>query len=74
VKAEVDTWYLSGDPKTIPMPGGDGLFIQCTVTDPPSSAGRSIDLYVDRELVPKLMKELRANAIAARAQPMEGTG
>jgi hypothetical protein len=51
---------------SVPMPDGEGLWIECTVTDPPSTVGRTVNLYLSPTDVTELLPELRHSAIATR--------
>lgn len=69
MRAEPKTYY-DGRVMTVHVPDGGGLFIECVATDPPSSQGRAVDVFISPEQVVSLLKELRTNAMAARARPM----
>lgn len=69
MQVEIKT-HLDGEPLVVHMPDGDGMWLQCEVTAPPSNVGRSVNVYIARDLVPKVMKELRHSAIQARRRPI----
>lgn len=49
-----------------------GLWIECEIVDPPSSAGRTVDLHVDASQVTDMLLEFRARAIEQRSVPEHG--
>lgn len=52
------------------IPSGDGVWMECEVTQPPSWAGRrTVHLYVPDELVTSMLLEFRDRARVLRAQP-----
>jgi hypothetical protein len=50
---------VEGDPRR-------GLSIECEVTDRPSMAGRTIDLYIDEETRERLFLAMRDEMVRAR--------
>lgn len=76
--AEPKPAYYRAGPETIAVlpTGGElagELFIECVVTDPPSSAGRTLYLRVQAEQVPAILRAARQAAIDIRSEP-EGAG
>lgn len=61
--------YPIWDPETKAVTGG--LILQCVITQPVSSMGRSIAVYIPPEDVVALMNDLKQQAIAVRSKPME---
>ena len=69
MKATVRTHY-DGDPRLIYGGPGEGLTIECEVTWPPSSQGKQIPVYVDADMVEKLLLEFRRHAARRRSGPL----
>lgn len=69
MRATVKTHY-NGDPRLILGGPGEGLTIECEVVDPPSSAGKRIPVYVDADMVEKLLLEFRRHTARRRAGPL----
>lgn len=72
MKAEPKVYSFDGELKANTTVHG-GVWIECALTDPPSWAGRSVDLYVPPELAVAFLKLFRDAGIRARAEH-EGTG
>lgn len=70
MRAKVREHY-NGDPCLIFGGPGEGLTIECEVTDPPSSVGKRIPVYVDADMVEKLLLEFRRHAARRRAAPIK---
>lgn len=49
------------------------VYIECEVVQPASAKGRTVWVYLDVEMVPEIMRELKYEAIAVRSQPMGAT-
>ena len=64
-------WFYSDEVKTVPQPGG-GFWIECEITQPPSSAGRNIDVFIDPETVTSLLLAARDEARRARSVTLSG--
>ncbi len=69
MRAKVRTHY-NGDPRLVFGGPGEGLTIECEVVNPPSSAGKQIPVYVDADMVEKLLLEFRRHAARRRAGPL----
>lgn len=71
MQAEPKTWGLSDAPE--PMvhwgPAGKYAFIECVITDPPSSKGRTVNVLIEGEMVAQLLLELRSLAVKQRSVP-----
>lgn len=71
MQATVKTHY-DGEPRLILGMPGEGLTIECEVIHPPSSRGKRIPVYVDPDMVEKLLLEFRRHAARRRAGPLAG--
>lgn len=52
------------------LPNASGLVIECEVTQPESSVGRTVYVSIEGEDVEHFMKELRRVAIERRSHPI----
>lgn len=73
MRAKVREHY-NGDPRLVFGGPGEGLTIECEVVSPPSSAGKQIPVYVDADMVEKLLLEFRRHAARRRAGPLAKRG
>ena len=55
----------------LPSRLGDGLWIECEVMGPKSSAGRNVMLQITPEMADDMLLELRTYAINRRRNPVE---
>lgn len=58
-------------PKVIGMPPGEGIWLECEATYPPSSEGKRVTVYIPQPLMVGVMHAVRSANIQARAKPME---
>ena len=56
---------------TIPLPDGEGVWLECEITYPPSRKGAKVDVFFDMETVTSLLKDLRESAIQARKKVLD---
>lgn len=80
MRAQPKTW-LSGigedftaeyddTPRVHHFPNGDVL-VECTIVDPPSMQGRSVNMHITAAVGLALMKELRDAQRMLRSKPMD---
>ena len=69
MKAQVREHY-NGEPRLILGGPGEGLTIETEVVWPPSSQGKRIPVYVDADMVEKLLLEFRRHAARRRSGPL----
>ena len=48
-------------------PQGKYAFIECVITDPPSSKGRTVHVLIEGEMIAQLLLEMRSLAIKQRS-------
>lgn len=63
-------YFHNGDPKTIATSDDMGVWLECEMTHPRSSEGKTVYVMFSPEDVDKLLLKFRSNAIARRRQGM----
>jgi hypothetical protein len=66
--------HYNGDPRLILGGPGEGLTVEVEITDPPSSRGKRVPVYVDADMVEKLLLEFRRHAARRRAGSLSKAG
>lgn len=61
-------WVYSDDPKVIPGRAGEGMWLDCEVTQPKSRAGGTVSVHIPPNLIPGLFRELRRQMIRDRSE------